>query len=322
MNSSEMFNIEKNLNFSSNGTDLYIGLYENRTSKIITLVLSPILLTMSALLAYGIIWFEHFGTDNKRTLMNKLISHGLWAVIFQLPIITMSDMVRYIFGPLPKHICFLQVIVKNSLLTQSLIFIDSVMMARYSLIFWVKNPSALNDDFWSRLICIWVYGFSFLINFTRFFLTGYMPMNYYTCSNLDPDKDRFLPKVKLGGFEAGSILFMMIIKVRINQHQKKIAIASNKSEFLVQLEKQSIPDFASCIAAILVFVAYAFLNAKINSMTRQETKNFPNYLLLYFFQLICPIVISCILSLIYYCRHRPLRESVFRELQNFLTFMK
>jgi hypothetical protein len=318
-----MLGNELGFNNQSNGTDLYAGLYEYRTSKILALLISPILQTLSAFLAYGIIWYERFGTDNKRTLMNKLISLGLWASIVQLPLITLSDLARFTFGPLPKQVCFMQVIFKHSLVTQSLIFIDAVMMAKYSLIFWTKNPSALKDDFWSRLIWIWICCFSFLINFTIFFLAGFMPVNYYTCSNRDPAEDQCLAKTQQGGFEAGSIVFMVLVKLRIDRHQKKVAAPNNsKNKFLVQLEKQSIPDFTAGLCAILMFVGFALFAAKMNSMTREEVNRFPTYLLMYIHQLILPNLMSCFISLLYYYRHPPLRESILLETKNFFAFMK
>lgn len=52
----------------------YSELYENRPAKFVSISISLLLIIVSSLLAYTIIWYERYGTDNKRTLMNKLVS--------------------------------------------------------------------------------------------------------------------------------------------------------------------------------------------------------------------------------------------------------
>ena len=152
---------------SSNKTQLFYNVFENTISRPITIAVSPVLLVMAVLLAYGIIWFERFGTDQKRTIRNKFVSQSLWVVVVILPMIILSDIFRYTLGPLPAHFCFFQVVFKNYFFTQSLCFLDAMIAARYALIFWTKNPSSVNDDFWGTFITIWIHIFSITANFSR-----------------------------------------------------------------------------------------------------------------------------------------------------------
>ena len=101
-------------------------------------------------------------------MKDKLISHGLWVAVIQLPFMLLSDVVRYAFGPLPTQFCFLQVVFKNAVLSQSLLYLDAITVARYLLIFWTKNPASVNDDFWSSYITIWIYISSFAANYARY----------------------------------------------------------------------------------------------------------------------------------------------------------
>ena len=156
---------------SSNKTQLFYNVFENTMSRPIIIPVSLVLLVSAVLLAYGIIWFERYGTDQKRTVVNKLISHGLWVAAIQLPFMLLSDVVRYVFGPLPTQFCFSQVVFKNAVLLQSLLFLDAITVARYLLIFWTKNPASINDDFWASYISVWIYIFSFVANYTRYKLT-------------------------------------------------------------------------------------------------------------------------------------------------------
>ena len=51
----------------------FSGLFENRPAKFVSITLSVVFICVSSVLAYSIIWYERYGTDNKRTLMNKLV---------------------------------------------------------------------------------------------------------------------------------------------------------------------------------------------------------------------------------------------------------
>ena len=151
-----------------NNSQLFYNVFENQAAHLLSVTVSPLLTIFSSLLAYGIIWFERFGSDQKRTIVNKLLSQSLWTVVIQLPMIIFSDILRYTLGPLPPQFCFFQVVIKTSFFTQSLCFIDALIVARYALVFWTKNPASVNDDFWCTFISIWIYIFNIAANFSRY----------------------------------------------------------------------------------------------------------------------------------------------------------
>jgi hypothetical protein len=60
------------------------------------------------------------------------------------------------------------------------------MLDRYVIIFWLKNPSIINDDFWSFFLTLWIGMASFTTEFTRYFLPGKQAFAYYLCTGTDP----------------------------------------------------------------------------------------------------------------------------------------
>ena len=52
----------------------------------------------------------------------------------------------------------------NSLSFQEIVFLNILAVLKYLCIFKLKNPGAIIDEFWSRLINLWVFGFG-LINY-------------------------------------------------------------------------------------------------------------------------------------------------------------
>ena len=82
-----------------------------------------------------------------------------WLIIGQTP-----EAMIYIFGHMPLNLCLLHAIIKKAIVTQVLLMLDAIIIGRYILIFWLKNPAAFNDDFWSRFVR-WVNTVIFLVTF-------------------------------------------------------------------------------------------------------------------------------------------------------------
>ena len=62
--------------------DFFAGLYETRPSKIYLMILSALMSPINVMLLYSVIWFERFGTDLKRTLVNQAVSSMCWCGLF------------------------------------------------------------------------------------------------------------------------------------------------------------------------------------------------------------------------------------------------
>ena len=72
-----MANITENCSFPES-EDFFSGLFENRPSKVIFVIVSIVGGFVLLPLVYSIIWFEQFGSDKKRTLINKFVSSVCW----------------------------------------------------------------------------------------------------------------------------------------------------------------------------------------------------------------------------------------------------
>ena len=169
------------------------GLYENRFSRNVVMAASFFINLISFALAYGIVWYEHYGLDSRRTLMNKLIASIFRTAMMGVPLIQVLELPIYFIGPQTVFYCFCHSVLKNALKWQVLLLLDSVIAARYIFIFKLKNPGAVHDDFWSRFVNIVIVVISFGSNFVIFFLPGRKPLHYYTCADIDPTLEYKLP---------------------------------------------------------------------------------------------------------------------------------
>ena len=84
--------------------------------------------------------------------------------------------------PLPVSFCFVHIVMKVVGKSMMLLLLDAILVTKYVLIFWLKNPGAVNDEFWCAFINIWVAVASVVYDTARFLLPGKQTFSYFTCA--------------------------------------------------------------------------------------------------------------------------------------------
>ena len=312
-----------NMNTTNYNQSSFDGLLQNRMSKTLSIIFSFLSVPFIVALLYGIIWFERFGTDNKRTLINKLVASQCWAFIQFYSFCQTLDAISFIVGGLPRFVCFGQLILKTSYKTQFLLFFDSSILVQYLFIFWVKNPAAVNDDFWSHFVSMWIAGFSLIFNFAKFYIAHRQPIAYYICNAAMPDLDWSLPSHFGAHTELLTIFTFIIIKLKIhNFKSNQVSTAmSTRSIFLKNfsldaINRSSISSFTINLIGLLIMSTFVFLGLKLNQMKPTQLNEYPNYLYIYFNQLILPNFVGILIVGLLYYKNSSMRESILSELKN------
>ena len=83
-------------------------------------------------------------------------------------------------GPFPPWICFIDTVIRNVFVMQGLMYLDAIIIARYVFLFHVKNPTALQDDFWRLFLNCWTLGVG-IINQVIYFLMPGKTLKTITC---------------------------------------------------------------------------------------------------------------------------------------------
>jgi hypothetical protein len=102
---------------NTTNNDFFSIINVNDTFKIISITFA--ILMMAALLPFlaGIVWFERFGSDKKRTLINMLVV-SIILTVFQCGCLVQTiDIIRYLSGPWSEVFCLMQAILRSSLLS-------------------------------------------------------------------------------------------------------------------------------------------------------------------------------------------------------------
>ena len=166
-------------------------------------------------LSYGIIWYEKFGTDQKRTLMNKLVASLCWTWLEWYLFAQVINIIGFCIGPLPSIICAFSQIEKTSIKFQVLLCISSMQITKYFFIFHLKNPSAVQDSFWSVFINAWILGFCNIFSFKIFFSEEKKPATFYTCIGSYVTTNPNDKKPNYGMVEITTFLIYILTQCRI-----------------------------------------------------------------------------------------------------------
>lgn len=245
------------------------GYYQDTRSKVSFASFSVLLHLTNLLLYYGIIWYERFGTDNNRSVMNKLVSNICWNGFVSIPVTQVLDVVILFFGPIGENSCFLFTVFRNMMKTNVLLFLDAIIFSRYILIFWLKNPASVQDNFWSIFVAAEVVVFSSIFNISVLMLPQKHSIFYYACADLDPAIHSHLQKSRFNQAEVLlSLLIHVVILVRVKAYKEKVEVKEMSTgpgtlqvrDFLVsKLEKESLSDFATNFCLVFWACIYSLL---------------------------------------------------------------
>ena len=106
--------------------------------------------------------------------------------------------------------------------------------------------------------------------------------------------------------------------MRIKHYKNNPIFAQTSSTTgITSTENNAISDLSTNAVNVVLFCSTGLLSTLANSMDTAKANVYPFYLLVYFYHFIYPPVMFGTLSLIYYLRHPPLRNYIYRELRNY-----
>ena len=271
-----------------------------------------------------IIWFEKFGSDKKRTLINKLASAFCWNGIVWCLVVQSFYTARFLFGPLAPRLCFWIVLLRKCVTVNIGMTMNAITATRYVFIFWLKNPAAFNDDFWCVFANVWVVLFSFVSQFPRVMAPGRQLVEVDLCSGQDPTTNSSLPGFGHSYVAILGVVLHVYVYVRIGLYKLKkknvIGPLSRsrhlKNLLLADLEKNSIVSFAGSVLFTLVFASNVGL---VGSSPFRSCSDFllsPKIYFLYYIYLVHPNLSLLIILTVHYHKNELLKGNLFRQIRS------
>jgi hypothetical protein len=172
--------------------NFFYNLTESKPTKFVFVTFAMFASIINSSLFYFCVWFEKHGADNRQTLIHKFATSTYWCAIEYFLLIMPSDMIPFIYGPLPRNLCLALRILKLANFFQILLFFDLVAISRYFYIFVLKNPAGFNDDFWAFFLNIWATMLCLLTKTTYHLAIPQQAMPFYICCGMDPKMDNYV----------------------------------------------------------------------------------------------------------------------------------
>ncbi len=113
-----------------NKSDFFPFMTEQSPERITCLIISCLGIIVGPIVLYSIIWFERFGSDKKRTLLNMLFSMTCWTALTFIICIQVPETFRYVYGPLPGVVCFTHLFLRYTLASMFMLLIDALTITR------------------------------------------------------------------------------------------------------------------------------------------------------------------------------------------------
>ena len=309
------FNSSFKLNF------IAIDVSEKNTELVFSLILTTLVAIFGPPLLFAIIWFERFGGDKKRTLLNMFVNMNCWTCIASVILGQVPQIVIYTFGPLPHIFCNIFTVIRHSILCSILMYIDAIIVFRYVYIFKLKNPTAFRDDFWCLLVSVWIHLAGLILMATLNILENFQSLPNLICTG----QITGLPqKVSGRGFvfvTFSSAILHFSINLTIYFHKRRFKTPSEThsiSSTVIKwknLEKDSLATVATDLLGICIFITVIACQQQLSAVQPENLQVYPNYLFLYYQDLLAPAlgIICVILS---FFRKKALRRNLKEQLKS------
>ena len=231
------------------------------------------------------------------------------------------DILRFSFGPLPSWICCIHLVIKTAHVWIFLLYIDAIIIARYLFIFCLKNPAAFADDFWCCFVSIWIYAISLVTLSSWNFLVNFETMGINICSGANPEIKRYyagFPKEVFGFLVITSILLNVCIHLKICIHKAKPLFSNCSPTSLIKTfimgieEKQSLFTFAFNVFGIIIIFTIILALAQLQKIRIQDMAIYPNFLLLYYINLVGPALFVAAVAISFFFK-KPVLNAVSQE---------
>jgi hypothetical protein len=140
---------------ANDSLDFFAVVYAKSPLTKFSIATSLVLTFLNIISGFGIIWFEHFGSDQKRTLINRLLTSVCLTGIEFYVIVLPFEIFRHLNGPFDNVTCHFLLLFKNSLSIQVALFTLGISVSRYMYTFYLKNPAKFQDAFWQLFTNMW-----------------------------------------------------------------------------------------------------------------------------------------------------------------------
>ena len=322
----ETINITKNKNTFEN-------IYAFNWSMKLGFVSSFINFLFFTPLFFAIAWYERYGTNQNRTLLNQLVSSICWVSIVQNCTILPLDIIVNLFGPFQLEYCTVYQVYRNSLSLNLLILITFITIVKYVYIFVLNNPAGIHSEIWCLFINMFSTGFSFLAQAVFMFLPGRQPKIIYWCAGFHPsniktqlEKSNYVFIIMLWFclmsycWTFTKKLFLKSAQSESKELQKKVKAGWTLPPIQHGLDNLTFANFSTIMSCFLSTWPTMYAFVQINATPFDKLTTYPYFLLVHFIVHGAPFLQNFCFAVVFLSSSKTMRRVLVRELQDKISF--
>ena len=272
----------------------FYNIYEPNLAKGVSMSFSAISITITSPILFFIILNDK--NNNNRTLINQLVvSIMCCAMAWNLIVQTMT-LCLYTFHPINNAlICHLSQLLSNITCLDCLILHDAIIIVKYIFIFQLKNPTALQDDYWRIFINLWILSFCLITQVVYHVLPGRENLAFYLCIGKvelalieEPMKKNYA-FIFVGNITGVLHVLFWAWKTTFKYHNKEKhnLYKEYKIQFTHSLNKEALFHYVThTIGATSLVVGMVYFPQICLQLNPIDADTYPNFILIYFQDLI------------------------------------
>ena len=273
---------------------------------------------------YTIIWYERFGSDHPRTLINQLVASTCWnGIVHNILVIPMS-IFNDLQGPMSFSFCQIHFLLKNSILLHLLLMLAIIIFVKYISIYVLKNPTELLNDFWCFYLNILCTFLALVSQIAFTVLPGKNPIFFHMCAGTNPialksDQSKINLPLKVTGIWVFASFICLFLKIKIfSKHSSVGPLVKQKDGWMLPplkdiLEKNSMSSLATISFMLLSLLPSWSMHLAIYILSVDVLSTDPYQIIIHFHHHGHKFVFNLLIVLLFLSRS-AIRRAVIREM--------
>lgn len=320
------------MNITNSDDVIFQTVFEWNASKIIEIWASVINVIFVSPFFYYAIWYEKFGANHCRSLINQLMSSICASCLAYILFVQTLDTMVTAFGPFSLMFCHFRRLIRSSISQQIFLMTTAISIVKYIFLFVLKTPPNIYMEFWTTYITLWTLIFSFMCQFVTQFLPGRDPINIHLCSG-SLDKALIDTPVKVDHFS----LYMFIVCIawfifaayKIYRYKKETTVQTisltvhaqqdhylDLSAALKEIFKNSLVNISVIAMIFTCFVPSLTIPAYLNNLNPEQLNSSPMYQLYHFTEHGVILLLTTSGIIFYYRRNPKMQKTIMAEMRD------
>ena len=195
----------------------------------------------------------------------------------------------------------------------ALLLLDSSIIVSYLFLCHLKNPTAVQDDFWKFFLNIWIFIACLLSQCVYIILPGKNPINFYMCVGKYPVRFQNIP-VKMNFSFLILAVLSGFIHVFVGLFKIKHNLKNNQT-----VDTKGLFNFTSNIVGTFTILAFtSIIPVMVNKMEPDDLDTYPNFLLLYILHHYLTEFNLIVICITYFYASKALRTKFISDFKVFL----